>query len=137
MKALLALEDGACFEGESFGATAVTAVGEACFNTSMTGYQEVLTDPSYRGQIVSMTYPLIGNYGINPDDNESDQPHVPRPPTTDSRLCCCRRYGQPPPSPSRQCRCCGAVGAVQIGTLSISPEPLLCARVMSLVCDGQ
>ncbi|MFK5924937.1 MAG: glutamine-hydrolyzing carbamoyl-phosphate synthase small subunit [Verrucomicrobiota bacterium] len=76
MKALLALEDGACFEGESFGATAVTAVGEACFNTSMTGYQEVLTDPSYRGQIVSMTYPLIGNYGINPDDNESDQPHV-------------------------------------------------------------
>ncbi len=76
MKALLALEDGACFEGESFGATAVTAVGEACFNTSMTGYQEVLTDPSYRGQIVAMTYPLIGNYGINPDDNESDQPHV-------------------------------------------------------------
>ena len=76
MKALLALEDGACFEGESFGATATTAVGEACFNTSMTGYQEVLTDPSYRGQIVAMTYPLIGNYGINPDDNESDQPHV-------------------------------------------------------------
>jgi len=76
MKALLALEDGACFEGQSFGATAVTAVGEACFNTSMTGYQEILTDPSYRGQIVAMTYPLIGNYGINPDDNESDQPHV-------------------------------------------------------------
>lgn len=76
MKALLALEDGTCFEGGSFGATASTAVGEACFNTSMTGYQEVLTDPSYRGQIVAMTYPLIGNYGINPLDCESDQPHV-------------------------------------------------------------
>lgn len=76
MKALLALEDGTCFEGESFGATASTAVGEACFNTSMTGYQEVLTDPSYRGQIVAMTYPLIGNYGISPLDCESDQPHV-------------------------------------------------------------
>ncbi|MCF6312240.1 MAG: glutamine-hydrolyzing carbamoyl-phosphate synthase small subunit [Verrucomicrobiales bacterium] len=76
MKALLALEDGTCFEGTAFGALDVTSTGEACFNTSMTGYQEVLTDPSYRGQIVSMTYPLIGNYGINPDDNESDQPHV-------------------------------------------------------------
>ena len=62
--ALLALEDGRIFEGESFGATG-TCVGEVCFNTSMTGYQEVLTDPSYRGQIVAMTYPLIGNYGTN------------------------------------------------------------------------
>src|SRR5262249_31718901 len=62
--ALLALEDGRYFEGESFGATG-TRVGEICFNTAMTGYQEVLTDPSYRGQIVAMTYPLIGNYGIN------------------------------------------------------------------------
>ena len=75
MRAILALEDGRCFEGESFGATGST-VGEICFNTSMTGYQEVLTDPSYRGQIVAMTYPLIGNYGVNPLDQESSQPHV-------------------------------------------------------------
>jgi carbamoyl-phosphate synthase small subunit len=75
LKALLALEDGRIFEGESFGATG-TAVGEVCFNTSMTGYQEVLTDPSYRGQIVAMTYPLIGNYGTNPNDAESRSPHV-------------------------------------------------------------
>jgi carbamoyl-phosphate synthase small subunit len=75
MKALLALEDGRYFEGIAFGATA-TRTGEICFNTSMTGYQEVLTDPSYRGQIVTMTYPLIGNYGINPLDLESSAPHV-------------------------------------------------------------
>jgi carbamoyl-phosphate synthase small subunit len=75
MRALLALEDGRTFEGRSFGAS-VTRVGEICFNTSMTGYQEVLTDPSYRGQIVTMTYPLIGNYGINSGDDESDRPHV-------------------------------------------------------------
>src|SRR6058998_3732574 len=75
MKALLALEDGRYFEGESFGATG-TRVGEICFNTAMTGYQEVLTDPSYRGQIVAMTYPLIGNYGINSLDQESRSPHV-------------------------------------------------------------
>ena len=75
MRALLALEDGRTFEGESFGA-AGTCVGEACFNTSMTGYQEVLTDPSYRGQIVAMTYPHIGNYGTNAADQESHEPHV-------------------------------------------------------------
>jgi carbamoyl-phosphate synthase small subunit len=75
MKAILALEDGRCFTGESFGAPGTT-VGEMCFNTSMTGYQEVLTDPSYRGQIVAMTYPLIGNYGINSLDQESRLPHV-------------------------------------------------------------
>jgi carbamoyl-phosphate synthase small subunit len=75
MHALLALEDGRFFEGESFGATG-TRVGEMCFNTAMTGYQEVLTDPSYRGQIVAMTYPLIGNYGINLLDQESRSPHV-------------------------------------------------------------
>src|SRR3989454_945643 len=75
MKALLALEDGRFFTGESFGATA-TRVGEICFNTAMTGYQEVLTDPSYRGQIVAMTYPLIGNYGTNSLDQESRSPHV-------------------------------------------------------------
>lgn len=73
--ALLALADGRVFHGSGFGAP-VTATGEACFNTSMTGYQEVLTDPSYRGQIVAMTYPLIGNYGVNPTDAESKQPHV-------------------------------------------------------------
>jgi carbamoyl-phosphate synthase small subunit len=75
MRALLALEDGRYFEGKSFGATG-TRVGEICFNTAMTGYQEVLTDPSYRGQIVAMTYPLIGNYGINSLDQESRSPHV-------------------------------------------------------------
>src|SRR5207244_506811 len=75
MRALLALEDGKYFEGESFGATG-TRVGEICFNTAMTGYQEVLTDPSYRGQIVAMTYPLIGNYGTNSLDQESRSPHV-------------------------------------------------------------
>jgi carbamoyl-phosphate synthase small subunit len=75
MRAILALEDGRIFEGESFGASG-TRVGEVCFNTSMTGYQEVLTDPSYRGQIVAMTYPLIGNYGTNALDQESREPHV-------------------------------------------------------------
>ena len=73
--AILALEDGRVFHGESFGANATTT-GEVCFNTSMTGYQEVLTDPSYRGQIVTMTYPEIGNTGINPADMESAVPHV-------------------------------------------------------------
>ena len=75
MKALLVLEDGRSFEGESFGAPG-TATGEVCFNTSMTGYQEVATDPSYRGQIVTMTYPMIGNYGVNDLDPESHAPHV-------------------------------------------------------------
>ncbi len=75
MKALLALEDGSVFHGEAFGARA-TACGEVCFNTSMTGYQEILTDPSYKGQIVTMTYPLIGNYGVNQQDVESWRPHV-------------------------------------------------------------
>jgi carbamoyl-phosphate synthase small subunit len=75
MKAILALEDGSVFRGEGFGACA-TACGEVCFNTSMTGYQEILTDPSYKGQIVSMTYPLIGNYGVNLQDVESWRPHV-------------------------------------------------------------
>src|SRR5258705_12628303 len=75
MKAILALEDGSVFHGEGFGARA-SACGEVCFNTSMTGYQEILTDPSYKGQIVTMTYPLIGNYGVNPQDVESWRPHV-------------------------------------------------------------
>ena len=75
MQGILALEDGRVFRGEAFGATG-TQPGEICFNTSMTGYQEVLTDPSYRGQIVAMTYPLIGNYGLNPEDEESSGPHV-------------------------------------------------------------
>jgi carbamoyl-phosphate synthase small subunit len=75
MRAILALEDGRIFQGEAFGANR-SCVGEICFNTSMTGYQEVLTDPSYRGQIVAMTYPLIGNYGTNELDAESRSPHV-------------------------------------------------------------
>jgi carbamoyl-phosphate synthase small subunit len=75
MKAILALEDGSVFHGTGFGASA-SACGEVCFNTSMTGYQEILTDPSYKGQIVTMTYPLIGNYGVNRQDVESWQPHV-------------------------------------------------------------
>jgi carbamoyl-phosphate synthase small subunit len=75
MKAVLALEDGSVFHGEGFGARA-SAAGEVCFNTSMTGYQEILTDPSYKGQIVTMTYPLIGNYGVNLQDVESWRPHA-------------------------------------------------------------
>src|SRR3954449_1209896 len=75
MKAVLALEDGSMFHGQGFGARA-SACGEVCFNTSMTGYQEILTDPSYKGQIVTMTYPLIGNYGVNLQDVESWRPHV-------------------------------------------------------------
>ncbi len=75
MKAILALEDGSVFHGTGFGARA-SAVGEVCFNTSMTGYQEILTDPSYKGQIVTMTYPLIGNYGVNTRDVESWRPHA-------------------------------------------------------------
>ncbi len=74
-RAVLALEDGTLFHGTAFGATA-SACGEVCFNTSMTGYQEILTDPSYKGQIVTMTYPLIGNYGVNSQDVESWRPHV-------------------------------------------------------------
>ncbi len=75
MKAILALEDGSVFHGTGFGAKA-SACGEVCFNTSMTGYQEILTDPSYKGQIVTMTYPLIGNYGVNTQDVESWRPHA-------------------------------------------------------------
>ncbi len=75
MKAILALEDGSVFHGEGFGASA-SACGEVCFNTSMTGYQEILTDPSYKAQIVTMTYPHIGNYGVNEVDVESWRPHV-------------------------------------------------------------
>src|SRR5678816_2415270 len=75
MKAILALEDGSVFHGTGFGAKA-SACGEVCFNTSMTGYQEILTDPSYKGQIVTMTYPLIGNYGVNAQDIESWRPHA-------------------------------------------------------------
>ena len=75
MNGVFALEDGTVFRGEGFGAKA-TACGEAVFNTSMTGYQEILTDPSYKGQIVAMTYPQIGNYGVNSADVESWRPHV-------------------------------------------------------------
>src|SRR3990172_10047742 len=73
--AKLALEDGTVFTGYSFGAQGEVD-GEVCFNTSMTGYQEILTDPSYRGQIVTMTYPQIGNYGVNSEDLESARPHL-------------------------------------------------------------
>src|SRR4051794_21291266 len=74
-QAKLALEDGTVFTGRAFGAEGET-FGEVVFNTSMTGYQEILTDPSYAGQIVCMTYPLIGNYGVNSDDVESRRPWV-------------------------------------------------------------
>jgi carbamoyl-phosphate synthase small subunit len=73
--AKLALEDGAVFTGTSFGAEGEVD-GEVCFNTSMTGYQEILTDPSYRGQIVAMTYTEMGNYGVNAEDVESARPHM-------------------------------------------------------------
>jgi carbamoyl-phosphate synthase small subunit len=75
MNAILALEDGSVYRGAGFGAR-VSACGEVCFNTSMTGYQEILTDPSYKAQIVTMTYPHIGNYGVNRLDVESWRPHV-------------------------------------------------------------
>ncbi|MBQ4614857.1 MAG: glutamine-hydrolyzing carbamoyl-phosphate synthase small subunit [Akkermansia sp.] len=75
MKAILALEDGTVFEGSAFGACS-TVTGEVCFNTAVMGYQEILTDPSYGGQILAMTYPLIGNYGICEEDSESDRPQI-------------------------------------------------------------
>lgn len=75
MKALLALADGKIFEGEHFGSEGEVEA-EIVFNTSMSGYQEIITDPSYCGQMVVMTYPLIGNYGVNPEDFESDRPHL-------------------------------------------------------------
>lgn len=74
-KSVILLEDGKYFTGVPFGA-AGTRTGELVFNTSMTGYQEILTDPSYKGQVVTMTYPLIGNYGVNAEDLESPRPHV-------------------------------------------------------------
>src|SRR5205809_3386721 len=70
MRALLILEDGATFEGEAIGAPG-TCAGEVVFSTAMTGYQEMLTDPSYAGQILTLTYPLIGNYGVAEEDFES------------------------------------------------------------------
>lgn len=75
VQAYLALEDGSVFQGESFGSTGMQN-GEVVFNTSMVGYQELLTDPSYCGQILVLTYPLMGNYGINCDDFQSDKPWV-------------------------------------------------------------
>ena len=75
MEGLIYLEDSTVFKGQGFGASG-TAVGELVFNTSMTGYQEILTDPSYKGQIIDMTYPLVGNYGISEHDNESDKIHA-------------------------------------------------------------
>ena len=80
--AKLALEDGAVYTGQGFGAAA-EVFGEVVFNTSMTGYQEILTDPSYKGQIVTMTYPQIGNYGINAEDQESRRPQVVGSPGTE------------------------------------------------------
>src|ERR1041385_1957251 len=75
LNGVFALEDGSVYRGAGFGAKA-TACGEAVFNTSMTGYQEILTDPSYKGQIVTMTYPQIGNYGVNTEELESAHPHL-------------------------------------------------------------
>src|SRR6476659_5620961 len=75
MPARLILEDGTVYDGEAFGASA-NSIGEVVFNTSMTGYQEIATDPSYRFQIVVMTYPHIGNYGIESVSEQSDRPQV-------------------------------------------------------------
>jgi carbamoyl-phosphate synthase small subunit len=72
-EAVLVLRDGRVFRGQALGAIGQTH-GEVIFNTAMSGYQEILTDPSYRGQIVTMTYPMIGNYGINEEDVESHRP---------------------------------------------------------------
>ena len=73
--AKLVLENGIILEGKFFGATGET-IGEICFNTGMTGYQEILTDPSYCGQLITMTYPHIGNYGVNNEDIESYKIHA-------------------------------------------------------------
>ncbi|MFZ5969772.1 MAG: glutamine-hydrolyzing carbamoyl-phosphate synthase small subunit [Bacillota bacterium] len=75
MKGILYLEDGTIYKGKGFGKKG-TSVGELVFNTSITGYQEILTDPSYAGQIITMTYPLIGNYGVNPVESESSKIHA-------------------------------------------------------------
>ena len=75
MKATLVLADGTVFRGNSIGASG-EKVGEVVFNTAITGYQEILTDPSYRGQMVTMTYPHIGNTGVNFEDNESIEPYL-------------------------------------------------------------
>src|ERR1700693_6637876 len=72
---MLALEDGTVFEGKSFGAPK-DSLGEVVFNTAITGYREIFTDPSYSGQIVVLTNPEIGNYGTNPEDNESTHPYI-------------------------------------------------------------
>src|SRR5438045_7776232 len=75
MQAILALEDGRIFRGKGYGAKA-ESYGEVVFNTSLTGYQEIFTDPSYAGQIVVLTNPQIGNYGTNPEDNEAVRPFI-------------------------------------------------------------
>ena len=75
MEGFIALEDGTILKGRGFGHEG-WVVAEMCFNTSMTGYEEILTDPSYRGQVVALTCPEIGNTGINPEDEESDRPQV-------------------------------------------------------------
>ena len=75
MTAILVLADGTVYRGQAFGA-ATTVVGEVVFNTSLTGYQEVITDPSYRGQMVCMTVPHVGNTGVNAEDVESDRPQI-------------------------------------------------------------
>src|SRR5436853_7561394 len=75
MQAILALEDGRVFRGKGYGAKA-ESYGEVVFNTCITGYQEIFTDPSYAGQIVVLTNPEIGNYGTNPDDNEATRPYI-------------------------------------------------------------
>src|SRR4030081_2455337 len=75
MQAILALEDGRIFRGKGYGAKA-ESYGEVVFNTSITGYQEIFTDPSYSGQIVVLTNPEIGNYGTNPEDDEANRPYI-------------------------------------------------------------
>ncbi len=76
-QAILVLADGTAFTGTAFGADG-EAVGEVVFNTSLSGYQEIITDPSYRGQIVTMTAPQIGNTGVNHEDDEAETPRTPR-----------------------------------------------------------
>jgi hypothetical protein len=88
-KAVLVLEDGTSFRGKGIGAFG-TVLGEVCFNTSMTGYQEILTDPSYAGQIITFTFPHIGNVGANGEDIESSRPAC--------RDWCCARTSRDPPT---------------------------------------
>jgi len=129
-KAILVFEDGRTFDGASFGAEGET-FGEIVFNTSMTGYQEILTDPSYAGQIVCMTYPLIGNYGVNTEDVESRRarPLAPQRSASQSGALVDLRYHAEMDG-RRRCH-------LPIGCVRQHDEHRVCARVLEVRRDGE